>query len=398
MKKNLFLMVIVLATFGVTKPVEIGGIVESYHSVKLSKEAEFIGERNQVQLDFRKISTNLFMLASLRGTHSPIILEDNFEFDVGEAYIEYYQSNWDIRIGRQIFNWGQADGIRITDVLSPLDYREFITRDFEEIRIPIEAVKGHFLFSMVDAELIWIPFFTPAILPANPDNPWYLGNPLSAMITSSTMPKRTLENSEVAARISLYFNSIDISFSASYVFDDMPVYRKTETGIVGEYNRMLVAGLGLAKPMGIVVARFEGAFIDGKHFSSKTGNFIVEKPSVKALVGIDIDPGYNLTISAQIANEQHIFEYDSTVVEDEENYLLTLNIEKSFLREKLKLSNMLYVGLQKYNLWERFSVSYALTDDFVLAGGVDIFEGDKYATLGQYDNNDAIWLKATLKL
>ncbi len=395
MKKKILTFILIIISMSTAKPVKIGGTVESFHSVKINKDADLTGQRNKVELDFRKINTVVFMHASIRGTHNPVILEDDFELEISEAYIEYFRSSWDLRIGRQLFNWGKADGIRITDVLSPFDYREFITRDFEEIRMPVEAVKIHWLFSAVDAELIWIPFFTPAKLPDSSSNPWYVDNPLRDMVTEWIEPEFSIENSELAARISVFLNSVDIAFSVSYVFDDMPTYRKTSAAIVGEYNRQVVTGIGVAKPIGIAVMRFEGAYVDGKHFKKSEGDLTTEKPSAKALIGLDLDPGNNWMISTQIANEQHIFNYESSLVNYKDNWLMTLNIEKTFFREKLILTNMLYMGLEKTNLWEHFSTSYALTDDFNLAAGIVLFEGDENGAFGRYDENDAFWLKAT---
>ena len=43
----------------------------------------------------------------------------------------------DVKLGLQQVVWGQADGLRVLDVINPLDYREFILEDFLDSRRPL---------------------------------------------------------------------------------------------------------------------------------------------------------------------------------------------------------------------------------------------------------------------
>ncbi|MDP8288562.1 MAG: hypothetical protein RAP03_17945, partial [Candidatus Electryonea clarkiae] len=40
-------------------------------------------------------------------------------WDFQEAYIDYYSSYLDVRVGRQVIAWGKADEINPTDILNP---------------------------------------------------------------------------------------------------------------------------------------------------------------------------------------------------------------------------------------------------------------------------------------
>ena len=40
-------------------------------------------------------------------------------FDLHEAWLEYAAEGWDMRLGRQTIIWGKADGVQITDIISP---------------------------------------------------------------------------------------------------------------------------------------------------------------------------------------------------------------------------------------------------------------------------------------
>ena len=48
------------------------------------------------------------------------------EWRLREMYIDFFTKKMDIRIGKQQIIWGQADGVFITDVVTPKDLSEFL--------------------------------------------------------------------------------------------------------------------------------------------------------------------------------------------------------------------------------------------------------------------------------
>jgi hypothetical protein len=94
--------------------------------------------------------------------------EDKTGFELREFYWEsfgYFLPNLDLRMGRQIVRWGVAEQARVTDIINPLDFKEFILRDVSERYIPLWLVKANYFLSDVEFEAIWIPdmtFHTPA--------------------------------------------------------------------------------------------------------------------------------------------------------------------------------------------------------------------------------------------
>lgn len=397
MKKKIFIILICYFSILSAKDMQIDGLLESYHAWKTNESGELMGERNRLRLNFRKRESKLYMLASFRARQNQFVNDGNPQVELHEAYMEYFSSNWDMRIGRQIFNWGKADGIRVTDVLSPCDYTEYITRDFDEIRIPVESVKFHYLFPVGDLEMVWVPYFTPAVLPESStsdiQNPWYIAHTFSAVPTDN-YPSRKLKNSEVAMQYSMYLSGIDMTLSSAYVFDDSPVYKLSGNEITAEYNRLLVSGASLSGSLAEFVIRMETVFIQGKYFQVSDNDLVAKSNSAKALIGIDWYPGNLWTVSMQLANSQFIFDHDDKFYDDENNYIATLNLNKKLFREKLEIENMLFFGFEEQDLFERINISYSLTDNFRLAGGIDYFDGDG-GNFGRYDDNDSFWLKAT---
>ncbi len=66
---------------------------------------------------------------------------DSLTFRLREAYLDLYFGNFDLRIGKQQIVWGKADGVFITDMVSPKIYSNFYYPNFDEIRIGVEGAK-----------------------------------------------------------------------------------------------------------------------------------------------------------------------------------------------------------------------------------------------------------------
>ncbi len=45
--------------------------------------------------------------------------------DLREAFIDLTFEKFDLRLGKQQIVWGKTDGVRVLDVVNPLDYKEF---------------------------------------------------------------------------------------------------------------------------------------------------------------------------------------------------------------------------------------------------------------------------------
>ncbi|MFW5684660.1 MAG: DUF1302 family protein [Spirochaetota bacterium] len=86
-----------------------------------------------------------------RGTDVDLLLNPWFEIGSGadpevglrEAYLDYYTDFVDLRVGKQIVIWGRADGLAITDIVSPKDLSDFLIPDFRELRLGVIAVSAN---------------------------------------------------------------------------------------------------------------------------------------------------------------------------------------------------------------------------------------------------------------
>lgn len=72
--------------------------------------------------------------------------DNDLELGLREAYLDLNFSNFNLRAGKQQIIWGKAEGVFITDIVSPKDLSEFLLRDFDEIRMGVTSLKAGYYF------------------------------------------------------------------------------------------------------------------------------------------------------------------------------------------------------------------------------------------------------------
>ena len=95
-------------------------------------------------------------------SNTPLHLELTAYDVLREFYINYMRGNLSVRVGKQQLAWGQADGIRLCDIINPLDIsREALFRDsdegYETTRIPLLLVRINYTFGGMSFGPIWEP-------------------------------------------------------------------------------------------------------------------------------------------------------------------------------------------------------------------------------------------------
>ncbi len=389
--------------YSITDSLEIKGWADTIQSVRMHDPNNTLTSRARLRLETSGYLNDIYGFVS-------IDVEKNFKIksetglELQEAWAEYVSDNWDIRLGRQIVIWGKADGIRITDNISPPDYTESVTRDLDEIRMAVDAVKFRLLGDNITTEFILIPVFRSSVQPEG-DNPWAvtMEYPESFEISSRNAdePDTGINSSELAMKVSGYFSGMDWAASVFYTWDDDPVMFRDvyETGdttqivFKPQYKRMTVAGLECAVPWSDFVFRGETAFFSGRYFSAESiHDNPLKKDSIKWLAGTDWYPGNDWTVTGQITGTK-IFDHDTALYADSHELTATLNISKKVLRQTVTISNMVYYDISAQEYFDRFNVAWDASDSLNFSVGADIFEGDT-GSYGQYEHNSQLWFKA----
>lgn len=375
---------------------DFSGYVETRHCMQVESPNDLLASETMARLETRSFKDvwSLFTSINLSANHK---LEDESGISMHEAYIDYVASSWDLRLGRQIIIWGNADGFRITDNISPSDLSEYITRDFDEIRMAVDAVKLRFLGTHGTGELIYIPFFRQGISP-DKDSPWSLGDLSCTSITAGNKPEKNIENGELGAKYALFLPGFDMAVSYFYTWNDFPYYAYTgNTGscqVNPQFYRLHIYGLELSRPYNDFVFRGEAAFSHGNRYLSTPRDASLEKKDqIKWLLGLDWSPGSNWFLSFQVT-EDRILDYSAKIQQTKQSAMVTANISKKLFREKLILSGMHYLNLDEKDSLTRLSSEYQVMDGFSLFFGSDIFTGKRSGGFGRYKDNTQVWARA----
>ncbi len=389
---------------GWVRRVEVDGWVEGARSVRIRSPHDALLSRLWGRLKLSADIGDLYGHVSIDAQQNWRV-EDETGFELHEVWAEYAADGWDLRIGRQVIIWGKADGVQITDIVSPPDYTEFITRDLEEIRLPVDAAKFRLLGDKIDVELIWIPVFRAAV-PPSAGNPWDVEPeiPEGVRVTASSAeePEVSLENSEIALKVSAFLSGLDVAASVFHTWDDRPAMHRTVSRREGgidvhfspEHHRMTVFGLEFSRPWSDFVFRGEVAYYLGRYFEpeSVTGD-PSRKNALNWLAGIDWTPGNDWSVIAQAAGV-FIVEHERSLAAEQHALSGTLNVSKKLLRQTLTLSNMLYYNIRQQDFFDQLKAEYAVTDDVRLIAGVDVFGGGGDGVFGRYRDNSQVWFKA----
>ncbi len=151
-------------------------------------------------------------------SNTPLHLELTPYDVLREFYINYMSGNLTVRIGKQQLAWGQADGLRLCDIINPLDIsREALFRDsdegYETTRIPLFLVRVDYTFGGKSFGPIWEPtiefVFNPGDIrtPRSYDNS--IWSPHAALLPPGIRgvqildprPDRQLDNNEWGIRL-----------------------------------------------------------------------------------------------------------------------------------------------------------------------------------------------------
>ena len=136
--------------------VDVKGFVDTYHALRTQAPNDWMSSRTRVRGEVRLEKGHAGAFVSANLVHNAI-LKDRSGFQLREAFAYYSDNNWDVRAGRQIITWGVADGLRLTDIISPMDYTEFLAQDYDDIRIPVGGLRLRYSRQSWSFEAIAVP-------------------------------------------------------------------------------------------------------------------------------------------------------------------------------------------------------------------------------------------------
>ena len=161
-----------------------------------------------------------------------------------QAYMEGSVGRLFLRLGRQVWSWGETDGFRLLDQINPIDssFGGFLT-SLDERRVPLDMLRAEYRigdfgpiselsiqgYAAIDNKVGFAPG-TPAGSPWSLPN---LGKPSATTRNINLTPARTFSDTRGGGR--LYWNMFDATFSLAhyYTYVDTPAL---QVNVVGDKN------------------------------------------------------------------------------------------------------------------------------------------------------------------
>jgi hypothetical protein len=127
-----------------------------------------------------------------RGTTQPDFVRAKASFDprVGDAFVDFYTSKVDVRVGNQVVSFGANPLLAPADQLNPRDFRmSFLQAEPEDVKLPAPAVRAMGDYGKVSWTAVYFPFFTPDLYDVFGTNASLIqpaiGTPLPVTVSSS---------------------------------------------------------------------------------------------------------------------------------------------------------------------------------------------------------------------
>lgn len=333
----------------------------------------------------------------------------------------------DLKLGLQQVVWGQADGLRVLDVINPLDYREFILEDFLDSRRPLWMARADIPVEKGSLELVWVPYFAPSRLPGA-ENEFGFGSsfglgligaaqsgsglpPFTSRVEATDRPAYKLKSSQGGARYRRSVGSWDLTANYFYGWEDTPtsyIYG-IENSLINlpptvifkpKYDRKEVFGGTAVTNFGSVVLRMEAGWNRNKpaavtDFPPKTG---FEKfGQFSGVTGLDWSANTWLWISGQYFF-QSVNAPQSRLLFPRNNHLASIYFRTNFLRDTLRPEFFVLTGLNQRQFMVRPKLTKTIGDHWSVGVSADFLGGKQTNIFGFFDSRDRVvielkWMK-----
>ncbi len=336
------------------------------------------------------------------------------EAEFQDVYIQgKLQSDIDLKVGRQVVNWGRSDSLRVLDVLNPLDNREPGLADIEDIRLSVGMIKADYYVDEWNASLIAIPEIRFS------KNPPY-GSDFATVVDPFNSGFRTVFEEEVpedwedtswAAALTGIFSGWDISFHAAYYWRDIPyldpVFDPTDPNLgffdsTLKHSRLTMLGTGGNYTFGSWLVKGEIAWQDNIDYTTTT--FIpmlgISVPSgvknthrLDTMVGVEYYGIGNTTFAFEIVN-RHIAGFEQSMealFEEEDSVEAAFRYTQSFLNDKLDVTGLVFGGFDDNGGGARADASYEVVDALTVSGGVIYYHEGEQPPFNTIYKNDRIF-------
>ncbi len=222
----------------------------------------------------------------------PVIDDQKRENEVRELYVDVRKGPLFIRLGKQQIVWGESDGLRLADIINPLDFRwHYFFEDWQDIRQGLPAIRTIYgVTPKTDLELVWVPVtFKPAKF-AGAGTYWEIPGAGIGGLPEKEYPA-SINNGSVGGKVKTSFGSgIDVSLYDYYHRVENPALELTSTGMdfAHPYVNSVGGTFNTFSDTIKTVVRGEAVYNRNEPQSDFTKpDFISKKNTIAVMLGLD---------------------------------------------------------------------------------------------------------------
>ena len=334
---------------------------------------------------------------------------DAADLELRELYLDSYAGDVFLRLGKQQIVWGEADGLRVLDIVNPFNFREFILPEFEDYRIPLWTAQLEVPVGPATAQFIWIPDHTYDDVPEPgatyaftssrqvPRPPAALVGAGPVLFDDPDRPDDIIADDDYGVRLTAFLGGWDLSLNYLYNYQDQAVFFREALpggGVVfrPRYERTHVAGGTFTNAFGDVTLRGEAAYATDRFFitnDAADADGVFETGEFGSVLGLDYQYDADLLVSGQFF-QSTIEDPPAGATRDRVDMQVTLLVEQEFLNDTVTASGLLIQSINDGDGVFQADLEYQWRSNVIFSVGADVFYGDDDGQFGQFDGADRI--------
>ncbi|ORC35992.1 hypothetical protein B4O97_07950 [Marispirochaeta aestuarii] len=390
-------------TVPASSPLEIGGRLELSTRYAVNDDGFGDGEELlsvpelRLDLDFRGKKTDI----RVSGRVEQIPGEKQAQGRIDEAYLRYYARYFDLEIGYMKPIWGPGDKVHAVDILTPMDYSDFINPDYAERKEAEAMIKLNIPAKDGLLELVYLPVFTPDTIPW--EGTWVPRDVAEVQEAMTFYGISTLSEEETAdfSHSSFAFRYTESigSFDLGGIYY-LGYYRQPTVNIADEslsYDQVNMVGIHGTAVAGELTLRAEAGWY-------ATGDYQGDDPEVRnsefrwvggfdcnlpvSRININIQETGTLLLNSDAIESPQDVQINSPTTEN----MLILCIRDSWNRNTVEPELKFILGLEDRDYLLKPSIKALFHDELEFSLAASIFGGDEGGNFGHFDERDFIEL------
>ncbi len=343
-------------------------------------------------------------------------LGNHIDWELRELFADVALGPARLTLGKQQVVWGEADGLKVLDLVDPQGFREFILERFDRSRIPLWTVNVEVPIGPTELQLLWVPDPSHHELP-EPDGVFGFTSPqllppavpgVVPQFAGIDRPGNAFLDSDAGARLRGRLGGFDLSISYLYQYDDRPVFAGRfgssaagpTVSFTQTYERTHVVGLTFANAFGDFTVRGEALARSDRFIGSsdpRTPRLLHETPELAYVLGLDWFGLRDTLLSVQLF-QSWLVDDGRALVRDRLDTNVTVFGQHRMLHDRLTLEAIWIHNLNDGDGLVRPRVTYELRDGLDVWLGADVFYGDRRGVFGQFRHADRAVLGLELGL